>query len=75
MVGILYCKECGKILAVGGDGIEGEGVSHEVKSGDKTVRHEGYKKIIVDEEYDAKKYKTVDKWIGHLQKKYKDKMR
>lgn len=67
MTGILYCKECGFILAVGGDKIEGTNMKHAIGTGKKTEVHEGHGKFIVKESYDNKKFKTTEKWVEHLQ--------
>ncbi|MCJ7816759.1 MAG: hypothetical protein MUP55_02775 [Candidatus Aenigmarchaeota archaeon] len=75
MAGILYCKECGAILVVGGDKIEGTNVKHTIGTGKKAKVHEGYKKLVVKDEFDTKKFKTAQDWIDHLQETYKEKLK
>ena len=66
MTGVVYCKVCGRVVAVGGDGITFEG-SHTVTKKKKTETHSEFEKIIIKEEYDAKKYKGMAEWMKHLQ--------
>lgn len=75
MAGILYCEECGVILVVGGDKIYGKDVKHTVGKGKKTEVHEGYKKLVVKDEFDPKKFKTAQDWIDYLQETYKEKLK
>jgi len=58
------------ILATGGEGIDGIDVKHTIKKGKKIIIHKGFKKIVVDEDFDANR----EDWHQYLQEKYKDQL-